>query len=132
MFAIGMFLISATVFAQAQFEKDVLPVFAKRCQGCHGAQQQMAGLRLDREDASVAKAAPKMVDRVTSDKKGFRIAPRLASRSRHKRSRRFAVGWKRARSGQRVLRPRRRALCTGRFNRRDVRDLGSTNGLWRG
>ena len=75
MFAIGMFLISASVLAQAQFEKDVLPVFAKRCQGCHGSQQQMAGLRLDREDASLARAVPKLVERVTSDKKGFRMPP---------------------------------------------------------
>jgi len=75
MFAIGMFLISVSVLAQAQFEKDVLPVFAKRCQGCHGSQQQMAGLRLDREDASLAKAAPKFVERVTSEKKGYRMPP---------------------------------------------------------
>jgi hypothetical protein len=76
MFSIGMFLISAAVLTQdVRFEKDVLPVFAKRCQACHGPQQQMAGLRLDRADASQSKAAPHFIERVTSEKKGFRMPP---------------------------------------------------------
>jgi cytochrome c553 len=75
MFSIGMFLISVSVLSQAAFEKDVLPVFAQRCQGCHGARQQMAGLRLDRADASLTNAASKLVDRVTSSKKGYRMPP---------------------------------------------------------
>src|SRR5436309_15839024 len=34
------------------FNRDVEPLFRTRCNGCHGAQQQMSGLRLDRaEDA---------------------------------------------------------------------------------
>ncbi len=57
------------------FHKDILPVFAKRCQGCHGQQQQMAGLRLDRADASLAKSVSKIVERVSSEKKGFRMPP---------------------------------------------------------
>jgi cytochrome c553 len=61
--------------AQSQFEKEVLPVFAKRCQACHGAQQQMAGLRLDREDSSLGRVAAKITERVASDKKGFRMPP---------------------------------------------------------
>jgi hypothetical protein len=73
--AIGMSLISASFLAQSPFEKDVLPLFAKRCQGCHGAQQQMAGLRLDRSDPSLDKVAAKLVERVTSEKKGFRMPP---------------------------------------------------------
>lgn len=57
------------------FTTEVLPVFAKRCQGCHGAQQQMAGLRLDHANASVEKARAKIVERVASGKKGFRMPP---------------------------------------------------------
>src|SRR5436309_9196804 len=34
------------------FDRDIEPLFKTRCNGCHGAQQQMSGLRLDRaEDA---------------------------------------------------------------------------------
>ena len=34
------------------FTRDVEPLFRTRCKGCHGAQQQLSGLRLDRaEDA---------------------------------------------------------------------------------
>jgi hypothetical protein len=34
------------------FSRDIKPLFKKRCQVCHGAQQQMRGLRLDnKEDA---------------------------------------------------------------------------------
>ena len=38
--------------AAADFDRDVRPVLQKRCIACHGAAQQMAGLRLDgREEA---------------------------------------------------------------------------------
>jgi hypothetical protein len=38
--------------APVEFNRDVEPLFKKHCLGCHGAQQQMSGLRLDRaEDA---------------------------------------------------------------------------------
>jgi hypothetical protein len=74
--AIGVWWIGlAAQSAPVDFSKDILPVFAKRCQGCHGAQQQMAGLRLDRANPSVEKAASKIVGRVASDKKGFRMPP---------------------------------------------------------
>src|SRR5438876_420284 len=33
---------------QVDFTRHVEPIFKKRCQACHGAQQQMNGLRLDR------------------------------------------------------------------------------------
>ena len=69
------------------FVNDVKPIFAKRCQGCHGAAQQMSGLRLDDGAAALAggnsgtvivpgKAADsKLIERVTSDKKGFMMPP---------------------------------------------------------
>ena len=67
----------------SEFSRDVQPVFAKRCLGCHGPSQQMAGLRLD-EPASLAthnliqpgKAADsKLIERITSTKKGFMMPP---------------------------------------------------------
>jgi hypothetical protein len=42
----------ATAEQQVEFSRDVEPLFKKHCIGCHGTQQQMSGLRLDRaEDA---------------------------------------------------------------------------------
>jgi hypothetical protein len=38
------------------FLREVQPIFESRCQGCHGAQQQMAGLRLD-SGAAILKGA---------------------------------------------------------------------------
>ena len=52
--ALGLCLLP-TAFAQAQakvdFGKDVLPIFRQNCIGCHGAAQQMSGLRLDRRSS---------------------------------------------------------------------------------
>ena len=72
---IGLLISLCAQSAPADFHKDILPLFAKRCQGCHGQQQQMAGLRLDRADASQARSASKLVERVSSDKKGYRMPP---------------------------------------------------------
>jgi hypothetical protein len=35
------------------FARDIAPLFAERCFGCHGSQQQMNGLRLDRKAAAL-------------------------------------------------------------------------------
>ncbi|HET9318751.1 MAG TPA: DUF1549 domain-containing protein, partial [Bryobacteraceae bacterium] len=73
--------------AKIDFSRDVQPIFASRCQGCHGAQQQMAGLRLDSGDAILKGASDgvviqpgksaesKLIERVTSSKKGFGMPP---------------------------------------------------------
>src|SRR4051812_13091062 len=65
------------------FSRDIQPVFEARCLACHGAGQQMAGLRLDSGDAVVKggtngpvvqagnSAGSKLIERVTSSKKGF-------------------------------------------------------------
>lgn len=71
---IGLHLALSFGLAQDS-SREVLPVLAKRCQGCHGSQQQMAGLRFDREDASIARASASIVQRITSEKKGFRMPP---------------------------------------------------------
>jgi hypothetical protein len=69
------------------YARDVQPVLAKRCFGCHGPGQQMAGLRLD-DSASALKgthggpvilpgksAESKLIHRVASDKKGVTMPP---------------------------------------------------------
>src|SRR5262245_24040028 len=38
----------AEVPARIDFQRDVRPLFEKRCFGCHGPEQQMANFRLDR------------------------------------------------------------------------------------
>jgi mono/diheme cytochrome c family protein len=69
------------------FSRDIQPVFEARCLACHGAGQQMAGLRLDSGDAVVKggtngpvvqagnSAGSKLIERVTSSKKGFAMPP---------------------------------------------------------
>jgi len=39
--------------ASADFARDIQPIFQKRCIMCHGAQMQMAGLRLDNRDLAM-------------------------------------------------------------------------------
>ena len=39
--------------AQVEFTRDVAPLLQSRCSGCHGAQQQMGGLRLDSREAAL-------------------------------------------------------------------------------
>ena len=36
---------------RVDFARDVMPIFQESCVGCHGPEQQMAGLRLDRRAA---------------------------------------------------------------------------------
>src|SRR5215471_10533494 len=38
---------------KVEFARDIEPLLAKRCYVCHGAQQQMSGLRLDQKDAAL-------------------------------------------------------------------------------
>jgi len=65
-------LLCATVDA-AEFAKDIAPVFEARCQLCHGAKQQMAGLRLDQ--ALKAGAHEKIIARITSTDPKQRMPP---------------------------------------------------------
>src|SRR5881296_3153148 len=72
---------------KTDFVRDVQPIFESRCQGCHGAQQQMGGLRLDSGDAVLKggtdgsviepgkSAASRLIQRVASTKKGFGMPP---------------------------------------------------------
>ena len=39
---------------KVEFASDIQPILKKRCEGCHGAAQQVSGLRLDQHDAALA------------------------------------------------------------------------------
>src|SRR5450755_3053299 len=69
------------------FNRDVQPILTTRCSGCHGPQQQMNGLRVDMADALIKggnsgtvvvpgdSGASKLIQRVSSTKKGFAMPP---------------------------------------------------------
>ncbi|HWC97062.1 MAG TPA: PSD1 and planctomycete cytochrome C domain-containing protein [Candidatus Sulfopaludibacter sp.] len=44
--------------AEVRYATDVAPLLQKRCYGCHGAGQQMSGLRLDQKDAAMRVIQP--------------------------------------------------------------------------
>jgi cytochrome c553 len=73
---IATLLAAASLCVTAQdFSKDVQPIFERRCQGCHGATQQMSNLRLD-SPASIARVVDgKLIERISSTKKGFLMPP---------------------------------------------------------
>ncbi|MGH9672951.1 MAG: PSD1 and planctomycete cytochrome C domain-containing protein, partial [Bryobacteraceae bacterium] len=66
----------AIAFLSAQpidFDRAVRPILRK-CVGCHGPAMQMNGLRLDDRKTALL-ASEKLVQRVASDKEGFRMPP---------------------------------------------------------
>ncbi len=90
LYGLLLFLGAVPAFSQPSkidFSRDVQPIFEARCQGCHGAQQQMAGLRLDSGDAILKgstsgaviqpgkSAGSKLMQRVSSRRKGFAMPP---------------------------------------------------------
>jgi hypothetical protein len=62
------------------FTRDVEPVLAKRCSGCHGAGQQMAGLRLDEPTAAMkgSKSGPVIIPGKSAESK---LIQRVASKT---------------------------------------------------
>ncbi len=68
-----LFLLPALLSAATDFNRDIAPVLESRCQLCHGAKQQMSGLRLD--DGSASSKGAKILERITSTKSGFRMPP---------------------------------------------------------
>ena len=78
---------SVAALSAQDFLKDVQPIFRKKCIGCHGAAQQVNGLRLD-DGVAVLKggysgpaivkgksAESKLIERVISSKEGFQMPP---------------------------------------------------------
>lgn len=69
------------------FARQIQPIFEKRCQSCHGPRQQMSGLRLDDGTAALKggasgpvivpgkSAESKLVERISSDRRGFVMPP---------------------------------------------------------
>src|SRR5579871_3686200 len=57
---------------KVDFARDIEPLFAKRCQLCHGAQQQMSGLRLDQKEAAL-KGGVSGKDILPGDSAGSRL-----------------------------------------------------------
>jgi len=47
---VGILALAALAAASADYVRDVEPILRRNCQACHGAAQQMNGLRLDRPD----------------------------------------------------------------------------------
>jgi mono/diheme cytochrome c family protein len=43
---------------KVDYARDIEPLLARRCYVCHGPQQQMSGLRLDRKDAALQVIQP--------------------------------------------------------------------------
>src|SRR6266404_3235904 len=71
---IALLVAIASVCPAQDFSRDVQPIFERRCQGCHGAAQQMGGFRLD-SPASASRITGKIIDRITSTKPGFFMPP---------------------------------------------------------
>ncbi len=82
-----LLLAAALAALPADFAKDVQPVLARKCVMCHGAAQQISGLRLDNADGAAKggysgaviepgkAASSKLIERVSSTKDGFRMPP---------------------------------------------------------
>ncbi len=87
MFLVAVLWVAPLIAQPVDFGHDIEPIFRSRCYGCHGAQQQMSGLRLDVADAAFAGSVSgpvivpgksgdsKLILRVSSDKPGFRMPP---------------------------------------------------------
>ncbi len=77
----GLILACGAQSKTVDFTRDVQPILNARCAGCHGPQQQMKGLRVDdsKSLANVvtpgASASSKLIERVSSTKKGFAMPP---------------------------------------------------------
>ena len=72
---------------EVDFSRNIEPLLHKRCYGCHGSVQQMNGLRLDDKESALKGgysgaailpgkgAESPIVQRVSSEKSGFRMPP---------------------------------------------------------
>ena len=75
-FRTALLLAAASCCLWAQdFSKDVQPIFERRCQGCHGATQQMSNLRLDSPASAARVVNGPLFERISSTKKGFMMPP---------------------------------------------------------
>src|SRR5437868_12365763 len=80
LFALVVYPLYGQSAQPVDFTRDVEPIFAKRCSACHGAGQQMAGLRLDEPDAALkgSKSGPVIIPGKSADSK---LIKRVATRT---------------------------------------------------
>lgn len=71
-----LLLLAALPAAGVDFNREIRPILSDRCFTCHGPddQKRQAGLRLDMKEGLVSRA-PKIIARITTDKKGMRMPP---------------------------------------------------------
>ena len=74
---LALWVCAGTAQAKVDFARDIEPLLAKRCLVCHGAGQQMSGLRLDSREAAL-KGGASGVDIVPGKSKESRLV-RLVS-----------------------------------------------------
>ena len=82
-----VFLTVGMCWAEVNFERDVQPIFAKRCLACHGPEEQVSGLRLDSPEANLkgsdsgpvvvpnSSGTSELMQRVSSKNKDFVMPP---------------------------------------------------------
>ena len=65
-----------------EFARDIEPLLARRCFACHGAQQQMSGLRLDRKESALqgGKAGGDIVPGKSAESRLTRLVARLGQK----------------------------------------------------
>ena len=84
LFTPAMFLPAA---GPVEFDRDVKPIFATKCFGCHGSSQQQSGLRLDKRQNALRggdygvvivpgkSAESKLIKRLTGPEAGMQMPP---------------------------------------------------------
>jgi len=72
-----LFAVSGFAAGRVDFARDIQPILEKRCFGCHGPQQQMKGVRLDRREEAL-KVSAKIVPLVSG--KGPIVMPPIGAR----------------------------------------------------
>ena len=83
----GAAISSAALENTVDFARDIEPIFHTKCYQCHGPDTQMVGLRFDKKEEALKggysgpvivpgnSAQSKLIERVSSDKEGFRMPP---------------------------------------------------------
>ncbi len=83
----GVVVTPANLENTTDFARDIEPIFHTKCYQCHGPDNQMVGLRFDKKEDALKggysgpvivpgnAAQSKLIERVSSDKEGFKMPP---------------------------------------------------------